>query len=48
MINNAAEDLAKYSAKKFAALGGQFDHHPVMPQLRASPAGEGRNASGCC
>jgi hypothetical protein len=49
----------KSSAEKLAPLGSQFDHHPVMPQLRASeihhrvdpcdvPAGEGRTASGCC
>jgi hypothetical protein len=34
MINNS-ENLAKSSAEKFAAPGSQFDHRPVMPQLRA-------------
>jgi hypothetical protein len=33
---NKSENLAKSSAEKFAPLGSQFDHHPVMPQLRAS------------
>jgi hypothetical protein len=34
MINNS-ENLAKSSAEKIAAPGSQFDHRPVMPQLRA-------------